>query len=198
MEEKTLFTDIYDRFLTSVTSDLYMELTESDTYNMLQDLLLKAIHQFEFPRFNINDYVLGELDEDQEYKGVDSNDQTVLAAKWEGGYFNAKLTEEEQEIIADYMIVEWLTQQLTTTENTRQKFSGSDFKFTSQAAHMEKLKNILKEYKDRAFHLQRLYCRRMKDKNGRYRPTMGLIMTPSSYYDIKKIEEEANRDNKIQ
>lgn len=197
MKEITSFNDVYDRFLTSVTSDLYMELTEADTYNMLQDLLIKAIHQFEFPRFNINDYTLGELDHYQEYTGVESDNQTTMAATWNGGYFNAKLTEEEQEIIAAYMIVEWLTQQLTTTENTRQKFSASDFKFTSQASHMAKLQAVLREYKERAFHLQRLYCRRIKDKNGRYRPTMGLIMSPSSYYDIKKIEEETNNDDKI-
>ena len=197
MEGKTPFTNIYDRFLTSVTSDLYMELTEIDTYRMLQDLLIKAIHQFEFPRFNINDYTLGELDEYQEYQGVDSKDQVALAATWTGGFFNSVLTDEEEEILAAYMIVEWLTQQLTTTENTRQKFSGSDFKFTSQAAHMAKLKVILTEYKERAFHLQRLYCRRRKDKNGIYRPTMGLIMKPSTYYDIEEIEREAEGHDEI-
>jgi hypothetical protein len=34
-------------------------------------------------------------------------------------------------ILATYMVVEWLGQQLASVENIRMKYSGSDFKFTS-------------------------------------------------------------------
>ena len=54
------------------------------------------------------------------------------ATAWVGGSFNI-LTQEEINILSLYMVVEWLGQQLATTENTRLKYSGSDFKFTSQA-----------------------------------------------------------------
>ena len=74
------------------------------------------------------------------------------------------------------MIVEWLGQQLASVELTRMKYSGSDFKFTSQANHMAKLKNLIETYKQEGFHLQRLYKRRKKDVNGIYRSTMGEIM----------------------
>ena len=39
------------------------------------------------------------------------------------------------------------------------KFSGTDFKFTSQANHMQKLLVVKKDYEREGFHLQRLYKR---------------------------------------
>jgi len=40
------------------------------------------------------------------------------------------------------MVVEWISQQLASIENTRMKYSGSDFKFTSQANHIQKLQKL--------------------------------------------------------
>jgi hypothetical protein len=40
------------------------------------------------------------------------------------------------------MIVEWMSQQLASAENTRMKYSRSDFKFRSQANHMAKILTI--------------------------------------------------------
>ena len=56
------------------------------------------------------------------------------------------------------------------------KYSGADFKFTSQANHMQKLLQLKKDYEREGFHLQRLYKRRKKDDNGIYRSTFGSIM----------------------
>jgi len=74
------------------------------------------------------------------------------------------------------MIVEWVGQQLASIENTRMKYSGSDFKFTSQANHMQKLLQMKKDYEREGFHLQRLYKRRKKDETGVYKSTFGSIM----------------------
>ena len=74
------------------------------------------------------------------------------------------------------MIVEWLGQQLASVENTRMKYSGSDFKFTSQANHMSKLLSLKKDYEREGFHLQRLYKRRKRDKDGIMRSTFGSIV----------------------
>ena len=52
----TTFSTIYNRFLGKITDDMYMELTELDTFMMLQDLLIAAIPRFEFPRFDVFDY----------------------------------------------------------------------------------------------------------------------------------------------
>ena len=183
---KTPFSTIYDNFLTRVTSDMYMEFTELDTLEMLQDLLLAAIPRFEFPRFNIIDYEEGYLDGIGTYTGVESENVEVPAIAWIGGIFNAQLTQEEINILSLNMVIEWFSQQLATTENTKIKYSASDFKFTSQANHMAKLKVMIDTYKQDSFHLQRLYKRRKIDKDGT-KSTAGLIITTPSYgYNINK------------
>ena len=77
------------------------------------------------------------------------------------------------------MIVEWLGQQLASVENTRMKYSGNDFKFTSQANHMSKILTLKKDYEREGFHLQRLYSRRKKDEEGIMRSTFNSIMEES-------------------
>ena len=83
-------------------------------------------------------------------------------------------------IIAVYMVVGWIDQQLASVEVTRMKYTGADFKMTSQANHMSKLLALKKEYEKNGFHLQRLYKRR-KSFNGVMKSTLGSIMsTPTS------------------
>lgn len=148
----TPFSAIYTSFFSKITDDMYMELDRKQTEGMLQELLMGAIPWFEFPKVNISDY-----EEDMET-------------------FNIHLNNEEINILATYMIVGWIDQQLASVENTRMKYSGSDFKFTSQANHMQKLLQLKKDYERTGFHLQRLYKRRTQDKNGIQRSTFGDIM----------------------
>ena len=152
--QNTAFSEIYKRFKAKITDDMYMELTPGETDSLLKELLLNSLHNFEFPRVDIYNYN-EELEE-----------------------YNISLTAEEQNIIATYMIVEWLSQQLASVENVRMKYSGSDFKFTSQANHMAKIQAMIKDYERRGFHLQRLYKRRKADDNGIMRSTFGSIMDP--------------------
>lgn len=154
----TKFAVVYDTFLSKITDDMYMELTIDDTRAMLEELLMSALHWFEFPRVNIFDY-------DKEIRE-----------------FNVSLSTEETNIIATYMIVEWIGQQLASVENTRMKYSGSDFKFTSQANHLAKLQSLKEKYIAEGFHLQRLYKRRKADKNGIMRSTISSIMYPDTEY----------------
>ena len=171
----TPFSLLYDNFLSKITSDMYMELNEIDTFRLLHELMINAIHKFEFPRKNINNYYDEEIDEIDTYQGVESNGIEVPLYIMAGGYFNVSLTWEEINIITTYMIVEWLGQQLASVENTRMKYSGSDFKFTSQANHMQKLLALKRDYEREGFHLQRLYKRRAPDENGIPRSTFGII-----------------------
>lgn len=175
----TSFSLIYDSFLTKVTDDMYLELTELDTFRLLEDILLAAIPWFEFPRVNLDDYELEELTDASTYCGVESDMMEVQATIYSGGYFNSKLTNEEINILSSYMIVVWIGQQLASIENTRMKYSGSDFKFTSQANHMQKLLTVKKDYEREGFHLQRLYKRRKSDNKGIMRSTMSSIMDTS-------------------
>ena len=185
--KQTSFLTVYDSFLSRVTSDMYMEFTELDTLEMLQDILINAIPRFEFPRFDINDYEEGYLDYMGTYHGIESDGLEVPAIGWIGGSFNVGLTKEEINILSLCMVIEWLGQQLATTDNTRMIYSGSDFKLTSQANHMSKLKVLIDAYKQDCFHLQRLYKRR-KFEDGKAKSTAGLIMTtPSFGYKIKNL-----------
>lgn len=145
---------IYEVFLSKITDDMYLELTKDETYNMIFDIFKNALHWFEFPRFDLYSY----------------NEEL--------GMYPVQLSHEEINIIANYMIVEWINQQLASIELVRMKYSGSDFKFTSQANHMHKLTNLQKEYERKGFHLQRLYKRRKADANGIMRSTFGSIMDP--------------------
>ena len=177
----TSFSLVYDSFLSKITDDMYLELTEIDTFRMLEQLLLSAIEKFQFPRKDLTDYDLFESIDEHIYNGIESDDQDVPIVIYEGGCFNSRLTYQEINILAVYMIVEWLSQQLASVENTRMKYSGSDFKFTSQANHMQKLLQLKKDYEREGFHLQRLYKRRIPDKNGIMRSTFGILRTPVDY-----------------
>ena len=61
------------------------------------------------------------------------------------------------------------------------KYTGSDFKMTSQANHMAKILSIQKDYERKGFHLQRLYKRRKVDDNGNIVSTFGSIMEKSTF-----------------
>lgn len=152
----TDFKVVYDCFFSKITDDMYMEIDECQTEELLEELLLNAIPWFEFPRVDLSRINL-----------------------YNNRFENAKLTNDEINILATYMVVGWLDQQLASVENTRMKYSGSDFKFTSQANHMAKLLALKKDYERAGFHLQRLYKRRKVDNNGRVRSTFADIMKTS-------------------
>ena len=175
---QTSFALVYDSFLSKITDDMYLELDQLDTFRMLEELLLSAIEKFEFPRVNLQDYQLLGVTGQTTYNGAESNHQDVLAILYEDGYFNNALTHEEINILAIYMAVEWFSQQLASIENTRMKYSGSDFKFTSQANHMAKILQLKKDYQREGFHMQRLYKRRIQKQDGVMRSTFNQIVQP--------------------
>lgn len=203
----TPFSAIYDCFLSKVTDDLYIELTPEDTLRDLQSLLLNSLPGFEFPRCNLNDYtldtvikprsevvdgdfVLGliwrEISDslDDTLEDTSSEEQVLV----ENSTFNFSLTPEEINIIASLMMQAWVQRQVTSIEHTRMKYSGTDFKMTSQANHLQKLMGLLNNCKDQLVHLQRLYKRRRIIANtdtpfdGRYRSNWD-IFGKGVYYD---------------
>lgn len=175
----TQFTTVYNRFLGKITDDMYLELTPEDTIRDLQNLLLDAIPVFEFPRCNLydNHIEIVQIQEDLITKedfviGVvwneeDSNElNEIPKVLVERSYFNADLSEEEINILALLMKQGWVQRQVTSIENTRMKYSGSDFKMTSQANHLSKLLSLLEESRRDSFHMQRLYKRRKMTSSG--------------------------------
>ena len=94
--------------------------------------------------------------------------------------FNCELTSEEINILAVLMKHAWLQRQIASVENTRMKFSGPDFKFTSQANHLAKLLNLLNEVNRESHHMQRLYRRRKVYKNGQYASNWSVLRNNSA------------------
>lgn len=175
----TRFTEVYNCFLSKITDDMYIELTPKDTIEDLQNLLINSIPYFEFPRIVISDYEIKteiilneEVQEDDFVIGYiwneigedefadDLNSQYVVV---EHSSFANTLSKEEINILALIMLEHWVQRQVTSIENTRMKYSGTDFKMTSQANHLSKLLALLKEIQRQSLHMQRLYKRRKVD-----------------------------------
>ena len=189
---ETQFSAVYNRFLGQITDDLYLELTPEDTLKDLQNLLINSIPGFEFPRKNLYDYIIEvrEVGEDEL-----TPDDFILGTVWgdltdtlletpnvlvDKSRFNTELTQEEINILALLMKQGWVQRQVTSIENTRMKYSGSDFKMTSQANHLSKLLSLLEESRRDSFHMQRLYKRRKIADSGIYASNWSSLMETSA------------------
>lgn len=185
-KKTTSFTAVYERFLGKITDDMYVELTPEDTVRDLQALLIEAIPGFEFPRCLITDYTIST--EVKKRSELDDND-FVIGAIWhdlteqmdefgnlapesdddevrvERSCFNCEVSSEEINILAILMMCAWVQRQVTSIETTRMKYSGPDFKMTSQANHLSKLLALLSECQRQSHKMQRLYKRRRTIKN---------------------------------
>lgn len=188
---KTDFSTIYDRFLGKITDDMYMEISQEETLRDLQFLLLDALPGFEFPRFPIYDYVVKkdpviidytywadikpvmqwndikkvEVKNSLDDINSDSFENTDVYLVDES-YFNTELTNEEINILAVLMLRGWLTRQINSCEIVRMKYTGTDFKMTSQANHLSKLISLKEEIEQESLHMQRLYKRRRFKEDG--------------------------------
>ena len=190
----TPFVDVYNRFLGKITDDMYVELTPQDTIRDLRNMIQDAIPGFEFPRHNLYDYTI-ETEIKDEDKILTSD--FVLGILWdempedsmnavprmmiEKSSFTAELTSEEINILAILMMCAWVQRQVTSIENTRMKYSGSDFKLTSQANHLSKLLALLSECQRQSHHMQRLYKRRKIIDNGEYRSNWSVLRETSTF-----------------
>ena len=190
----TPFVDVYNRFLGKITDDMYVELTPQDTIRDLRNMLIDAIPGFEFPRHNLYDYVIQtEVKDEDKVLTTDF----ILGMLWdempedspnvvprlmvEKSEFAAELTSEEINIFAILMMCAWVQRQVTSIENTRMKYSGTDFKLTSQANHLSKLQSLLNECHRESHHMQRLYKRRKIIDNGEYRSNWSVLRERSTF-----------------
>lgn len=131
--------DVYDAFLSKIEADDWM-LTEEE--NMVTEdwrmLLNAAIMQFRYPRVS--------LDYDKE-----------------SAIFTDTLGNDEIQILANLMKLEWIRRCISTWDNIRQLYSDKDF---SQANFLDKLNKTGEQVRDE--------CRLMLDRYGRstnYKPS---------------------------
>ena len=155
----TSFSSVFDTFLSKITDDMYMELSEEETLPLQEELLMSALPHFEFPRKDIFNF--------------DKENQV----------FNVDLSLEEINIIAVYMMVEWFSIQLASVEMTRMKYSGSDFKFTSQANHISKLSALKRDLEQSVKSKQSMYRRQKIDAFGNVTPDYEGLSTPKYLQD---------------
>ena len=166
---------------------MYVELTPQDTVKDLQRLLIDIIPGFEYPRKDLYNYEIkievinqNEVDAGDFIIGtlwaeiLDDMTDTTSKVLVERSSFAEELTAEEMNILAILMMEAWVQRQVTSIENTRMKYSGTDFKMTSQANHLAKLQALLKECQRQSHHLQRLYKRRAL-KEGKYESTWSMF-----------------------
>ena len=155
----TTFETIIDRFLGKITDDMYLELTPEDTIRDAKQFLIDAIPYFEFPRFALYDY------------------DEILEQ------YNIELSAEEINILALLMKTAWLDRQINSIEVTRMKYSGADFKLTSQANHLSKLLQLKSENVRESTHAQRLYKRRKFNKDGMVSSNWSCLIEESALDD---------------
>ena len=198
----TLFASVYNRFLGKITDDMYMELTPQDTVKDLQNLLIDAIPGFEFPRKKLDYTILvRELNKNSTnvygFVAKDLNGNSYEDAS----SFDVELSSEEINILAILMLNAWLQRQVTTIENIRMKYSGSDFKMTSQANHLAKLLTLQAEVQRQSHHMQRLYKRRKTDDEGYIRSNWSVLRENSVLGGRSSrednIEDSEDNDNTI-
>lgn len=184
----TLFASVYNCFLNKITDDMYMELTPEDTIRDLQNLLINAIPGFEFPRKKLEYEILTRELNDESVNITGFVVENADGTKFEdASSFGEVLTLEEVNILAILMMEGWLQRQVTTIELVRQKYSGTDFKFTSQAAHLAKLLALLAEVQRQSLHMQRLYKRRKTGNDGYIKSnwsSLAKISAINGYRDI--------------
>lgn len=151
--EGTSFYEVYCSFLGKITDDMLLNMTLEDVMSILKSILKSSLSLFQFPKFRINIY--------DENKKVEVDKDVFVE-----GRFEDTLTAEEIEIISTLMLIEWINRQITTTQLMRMKYSTQDFKSASQANHIAKMTEYLRETKKQNTHKQRLYNRRRVDEDG--------------------------------
>lgn len=149
----TTFDELESQFFGVITDDMFLELTKSDTEQIVDEILIEALPWFKFPK-----------------------NKNILDIDQKNRCFKCDLNELEKAIIVKYMQMIWLQQQIYTIDNIRQKYSGSDFRFTSQASHLKQLLALKAETEREGYHLQSDYSRKKLGEDGVYRTSLSQIM----------------------
>ena len=180
----TPFFSIYCTFLSNVTDDLYLELTYEDTFKMLEKMLMQAIAMFKWPRFPkyaFNRDIPTMVGESKTI-GPDGEEivEEVILSK---GCWTIQLTLEEIDILSDLMMIKWMDMQLFSANNTKMRYSSSDFKFTSQANHISKLSALKRDLEQSVKSKQSMYRRQKIDAFGNVTPDYEGLSTPKYLQD---------------
>lgn len=116
----TTYDEVYDRFLSKITDYELAQLVVEELSDNLEKFLKSAISDF---KYCTSDRLVR-----------DDINKTFIST----------LTDLEQEIIAKFMLVQWVTPHILRLENIRQSLGSKDFSVFSGANFLDKLLNLKK------------------------------------------------------
>lgn len=119
----TTYEEIYDKFTPLIEDVKLLSIDDSDVLEMMKEWLLGAINDYQRCGYDLSD-----RDDDAET-------------------FNVTLPEFDQNVLAHYMVTEWISPQLNSTLLTRQFIGGNGEKFFAQANQLDKLLALESENK---------------------------------------------------
>lgn len=122
----TPFSEIYDRVYNKISDYSFLNLTQNEVEDILESYLLSSIVKFKKCK-----------------KDLSNRDQALKQ-------FNEDLTDEEKEILATLMCVEYLTPKLITSELLKQKLSTKDYQLYSQANQIKEIREVRDKMKSEA------------------------------------------------
>lgn len=121
----TLYSDIYNKFLTDIKDDSLLDFTVEERMEILDGLLKKSISRFKACQTDLLDRT----------ERIPATENTPAVE----GQFNQDLTEEEKLILATIMRKYWLNDKIYNLELLQQRMTTKDWKLTSQAGHLLRL-----------------------------------------------------------
>lgn len=120
----TPYTEVYEVFLSKVTDyDLVNSYTQEELELLLKGFLKSSIIKFRKCKQDLSD----------------RNDTTQT--------FNITLTDEEIEILATLMIIQWITPNINTLNLLKQSFTPREFSMGSQANQLKELRELKTDIK---------------------------------------------------
>lgn len=122
----TPFSEVYSRMLGKISDYSFLQLTQDEVEDTLYPYLKTSCVKFKKCLKNLSDR--------------DANAKL----------FSDDLTDEESEILAALMIVEYLSPKIVTSDLLQQSLSSKDYKIYSQANHIKEIKELRKMFKDEA------------------------------------------------
>lgn len=130
----TPFTAVYDAFLSRILEDEWQHWMMEEAEQDWRQIMANALSWFKFPRVSL------------EY-----NEEGFLG----------DLSNEEIQIIADFMKCEWFNRCIMTWENIKPLYEERDF---SQANFLDKLKSLYEAQEKKAREREAIYYRSRKGK----------------------------------
>ncbi|WP_081386920.1 hypothetical protein [Paenibacillus odorifer] len=115
----TKYEEVYDSFMQKISDYSFISLTNEQLDTFLKNLMKSAIVRFKKCK---NELIVNDPIE-----------------------FSSELTQEEIEIIALLMTVEWIRPRINNIELLKQSLNTKDWNFYSQANHLKELRTLKEE-----------------------------------------------------